>query len=153
MRARCGARASDVCVYAHAFRVPRAQSIPMAIELWYLKMDIWILEEGATQSQPFVKMCGEAGSNAQVLYIGLADEHYQSLIPKSVEMVEENQIEEESTDFNEMKTCPVCGKECNKVLMHLSRAKACKEAFGIDKLKELVTKNNGTGGKRRKLHQ
>ena len=25
--------------------------------------------------------------------------------------------------------------------MHLSRAKACKEAFGIDKLKELVTKN------------
>ena len=108
---------------------------------WYLKMDIWILEEGATQSQPFVKICGEAGSNAQVLYIGLADEHYQSLLPKSVEMVEENQIEEESLDFNEMKICPVCGKECNKVLMHLSRAKACKEAFGIDKLKELVTKN------------
>ena len=36
---------------------------------WYLKMDIWIVEENATENQPFMKIDGEAGSNASVLFI------------------------------------------------------------------------------------
>ena len=34
---------------------------------WYLKMDLWILDQNATQSQPFMKIGGEAGSNAPLL--------------------------------------------------------------------------------------
>ena len=54
---------------------------------WYLKMDLWILAENGTRSHPFMKISGneEGGSNNQVLYMGLADEHYQSLLPMQME--------------------------------------------------------------------
>ena len=83
----------------------------------------------------------EATSDTPVLFIGLADEHYQSLLPKSEKQVDENQVDNDSTDLNEMKACPVCGKDSSKVLWHLSRTKACKEAFGAEKLKKMVTES------------
>ena len=63
--------------------------------------------------------------------------------------VDESQTETQSTDFNEMKACPVCGKDSSKVLWHLSRTKACKEAFGAEKLKEMVTESKKKNVKER----
>jgi hypothetical protein len=106
---------------------------------WFLKMDLWILAENGTRSHPFMKISGieEASSSTPVLFIGLADEHYQSLLPKSSKQVQVEKKQIDTIEVNEMKACPVCGKESNKVLWHLSRTKACKETFGAEKLKEM----------------
>ena len=131
---------------------------------WCLKMDIMILDENATKEKPFMKISGSEDADVKlpVLFIGLSDEHYQSLLPKSDDnKVDANQTETSSndesdsndnkddknqtatqfTDFKEIKHCPVCGKESNKVLWHLSRTKACKETFGAEKLKQIVTES------------
>ena len=130
---------------------------------FYLKRKIMILDENSTQNKPLMEINGneEAEANSTSLIIGLADEHYQSLLPESHNnkvhenqtkthsasksesddnKVAKNKTETHSTD-KEMMVCPVCGKESNKVLWHLSRTKACKESFGAEKLKELLTKS------------
>ena len=45
-------------------------------------------------------------------------------IRKGLKNIKENQMDTEPTDINEIKVCPVCGKESNRVLWHLSRTKA-----------------------------
>ena len=37
--------------------------------------------------------------------------------------------------------CPICGKESKRVLMHISSSKVCKEAFGAERLKEVLEKS------------
>ena len=110
---------------------------------WYLKMDLWIFGENGTRTHPFMKISGneEAGSSTPILYIGLADEHYQSLLPLSMEE-EDAQEEETQSDYSlKMNACPICGKDSKLVLMHISRSKLCKEAFGEERLKEVLEKS------------
>ena len=117
---------------------------------WYLKKDIWILDQNCTVNRPFVKIqCDEqADTNSTVLFMGLADEHYQSLLPRSSKFdnktkekthsTTQSQTNKERSKENgknqtqEFNKCPICGKEGAKILWHISRTKACKEAFGAE---------------------
>ena len=126
---------------------------------WCLKMDIMILDKNATKAKPFMKISGNVDAdvnlpNPPVLFIGLADEHYQSLLPilriedtqqdhmiQDQESTHESQmLQEEDTQpsqIGKMEKCPVCGIEKKRILQHINRNTVCKEAIGTDKLEEM----------------
>ena len=116
---------------------------------WALGIDIMLVEITGLKHRPYQTTIihgrdrtSESTEEQKVLYIGKkTDLHYQSLLPSETAM-EDWESTEESSEEDDLpeKKCPHCGKISRHLLIHIARAKNCKnniEKDFIDNLKLL----------------
>ena len=81
----------------------------------------------------------ESTGNQKILYIGKkTDLHYQSLLPSQT-ATEDWESDEETSEEEELpdSECPHCGKMSKHLLIHIARAKDCKENIEMDYIETL----------------
>ena len=113
---------------------------------WVLGIDIMLVEITGLKHRPYqttlLHGCDRASESTEeqkVLFIGKkTDLHYQSLLPSETAMEdwESSQESSEEDDLPE-KACPHCGKISKHLLIHIARAKNCKNNIQKDFIENL----------------
>ena len=111
-----------------------------------LGIDIMLVEITGFQHRPYQTSfiygsdrTSESTGNQKLLYIGKkTDLHYQSLLPSQT-ATEDWESDEETSEEEELpdSECPHCGKMSKHLLIHIARAKDCKENIEIDYIESL----------------